>query len=58
MIIQDLKTYYKEIDKALICEKKVKKTFLNELKVNIEQYVKDSGIDNINEIKKHFGSPQ
>ncbi len=58
MIIQDLKTYYKEIDKVLVCEKKVKNTFLNELKVNIEQYVKDNGIDNINEIKERFGSPQ
>ncbi len=58
MIVQDLKTYYKEIDKVLVCEKKEKKAFLDELKLNIEQYINDNNVKTIDEIKERFGSPQ
>ncbi len=58
MTDKDLKRYYKEIDKALLCKKDEKKIFLDELKVSVKQYVEENNIDNISDVKKHFGLPQ
>ncbi len=54
----ELKEYYKEIEKLLICSRKDKSAFMSELKANIEDYISDTGKSDIESIKTEFGTPE
>ena len=54
----ELKEYYKEIEKLLICGRKDKSAFMSELKANIEDYISDTGRSDIESIRSEFGTPE
>ncbi len=54
----ELKEYYKEIEKLLVCNGKKKSAFMSELKANIEDYIADAGETDIDSIKAEFGTPE
>lgn len=55
---KELKHYYKEIKKNLICPYSTKKKILRELKENIDNYLLEFPNSDIEEIKEHFGTPE
>lgn len=54
----ELKEYYREIERLLICSRKDKSAFMSELKANIEDYISDTGKSDIESIKTEFGTPE
>lgn len=54
----ELKAYYSEIEKNLICDRKRKKAFMSELKANIDEYLATEGEQDIEKIKAEFGTPE
>ena len=54
----ELKEYYKEIEKLLVCDRKKKSVFMSELKANVEDYIADAGETDIESIKAEFGTPE
>ena len=54
----ELKEYYKEIERLLICNRKDKSAVMSELKANIEDYIADTGKSDIESIKTEFGTPE
>lgn len=53
----ELKAYYSEIEKNLICEHRQKTAFMAELKANIDEYLAISPDADIERIKAEFGTP-
>ena len=53
-----LKAYYKEIHKLLVCDRKQKSAFMAELKANIDEYITSVGETDIDSIKSEFGTPE
>lgn len=54
----ELKAYYSEIEKNLICDRRQKKAFMSELKANIDEYLATGGEGDIEKIKAEFGTPE
>lgn len=54
----ELKEYYREIERLLICSRKDKSAFMSELKSNVEDYIADTGRSDVDSIKAEFGTPE
>lgn len=54
----ELRLYYKEIEKLLVCNRKQKDAFMAELRANIDEYIANVGEINIENIKAEFGTPE
>lgn len=54
---EELNVYYKEISDIVLCSKKQKTVFLNELKREIGDYIENSPDTDMAEITAVFGSP-
>ncbi len=54
----ELKTYYIEIEKLLVCDRKQKSSFMAELKANVDEYLAISPDSDIEKIKAEFGTPE
>ncbi len=54
----ELKEYYREIDKLLVCDRKQKTAFMAELQANIEEYIATVGETDIESIMAEFGTPE
>ncbi|MBQ7296035.1 MAG: hypothetical protein IJW86_10790 [Clostridia bacterium] len=54
----ELKAYYSEIEKNLICERRQKSAFMAELKANIDEFLAISPDADIERIKAEFGTPE
>ncbi len=54
----ELKTYYSEIEKNLICERKQKAAFMAELKSNIDEYLSGDTAATLENIIEVFGAPE
>ncbi len=55
---KELKEYYNEIEKMLVCDRKQKTAFMAELKADIEEYIAAQGETDINNIRAEFGTPE
>ena len=55
---KELKEYYNEIEKILVCDRKQKTAFMAELKANIDEYLAIEGEADIEKIKAEFGTPE
>lgn len=54
----ELKAYYSEISKAVVCPKKEKDAFMREFKCNIDEFVSQTPEADIDMIKAQFGTAQ
>lgn len=54
----ELKAYYKEIEKLLVCDRKQKIAFMAELRANVEDYIAAVGETDIDSIRAEFGTPE
>ena len=54
----ELKAYYSEIEKLLVCDRKLKTAFMAELKANIDEYIAIVGETDIDSIRAEFGTPE
>lgn len=54
----ELKVYYSEISKAVVCPKKEKAAFLAELKSNVEEFISLTPEADIDMIKAEFGTAE
>ena len=54
----ELKAYYSEISKAVVCPKKEKSAFLAELKSNVEEFISLTPEADIDMIKAEFGTAE
>lgn len=54
----ELKAYYSEIEKNIICDRKQKSAFMAELKANIDEYLATEGETDLEKIKAEFGTPE
>lgn len=54
----ELKAYYSEIEKLLVCNRKQKTAFMAELKANIDEYIATAGETDIESIRAEFGTPE
>lgn len=54
----ELKLYYSEIEKLLVCDRKQKSSFMAELKANVDEYLAISPDSDIEKIKAEFGTPE
>lgn len=54
----ELKAYYKEIEKLLVCDRKQKIAFMSELRANVEDYIAAVGETDIDSIRAEFGTPE
>ncbi len=55
---KDLKEYYCEIEKLLVCDRKRKLAFMADLKANIDEYLAIFPDSDIEKIKTEFGTPE
>lgn len=55
---KELKRYIRDIKRCLLCETKLSRTFINDLKQSIDQFVEAEPDADINAVKNHFGSPE
>lgn len=55
---KELKSYYLQISRLAVCDRRKKKAFLLELKENIEEFVSESPEASLQEIEKLFGTPE
>ncbi len=53
----ELDLYYDEINKALICDAKVKKNFMLDLKENIKDFIEENPGASVDDVIARFGSP-
>lgn len=53
----DINEYLHQIKKLLICPQTKKKNYLNELEMNIDEYLIENPESDINDIQEHFGTP-
>lgn len=54
----ELKEYYREIEKLLVCDRKQKTAFMAELQANIDEYIAGAGETDMESIKAEFGTPE
>ncbi len=54
----ELKAYYSQIEKSLICERGQKAAFMAELKANIDEYLSGNTAATIDNIIEVFGAPE
>lgn len=54
----ELKAYYSEIEKLLVCDRKQKTAFMTELMANIDEYIATVGEINMDSIRAEFGTPE
>lgn len=54
----ELKAYYSEIEKLLVCDRKQKTAFMTELMTNIDEYIATVGETDIDSIRAEFGTPE
>ncbi len=54
----ELKLYYKEIEKLLVCDRKQKAAFMAELQANIDEYIAAVGETDMESIRAEFGTPE
>lgn len=54
----ELKAYYKEIEKLLVCDRKQKDEFMFALKADIDEYIATVGETDIESIRAEFGTPE
>ncbi len=54
---RELNDYYKAVSKALRCDKKQKRAFLNELKANVADYISSEPDATMERIYGEFGAP-
>lgn len=57
-IEKEVKTYLTKIKSFLICDNRLKKSIITEIEASIYEYAETNGIRNIEEIEKHFGTPE
>ncbi len=55
---QELKAYYSEISKSIVCSKKQKKEFLSQLIGDVNYYLSENPEASVQEIKNCFGSSE
>ena len=55
---KELKEYYKEIERLLVCDCKQKSAFMAELRANIDDYIATVGETDIESIRAEFGTPE
>lgn len=55
---KELKNYYLNIDRLILCDRRQKKEFLCQLKENVEEYLADSPEATLEDIEKVFGTPE
>ena len=55
---KELKHYYKDIKKVLICDKKTKLRIIDSLDNDIKAKISDSSITTIDDVRKIFGTPE
>lgn len=58
LLQKQLRKYYRDIRKHLSGKITNKRTFLNSLKLNIENYVIENSATDITEIQEQFGTPE
>ncbi|MBQ3136623.1 MAG: hypothetical protein IJB74_03985 [Clostridia bacterium] len=55
---KEIKEYLSKIKNFLICDSKLKKSIITEIEESIYEFAETNGIRNIEEIEKHFGTPE
>lgn len=55
---KELKAYFSDISKAIVCDRKKKKEFLGQLKNDVETYLAENGEATISQIEACFGSSE
>ncbi|MEE1320830.1 MAG: DUF6120 family protein [Acutalibacteraceae bacterium] len=55
---KELKAYYSEISKSIVCSKKQKKEFLSQLIGDVNYYLSENPEASVQEIKNCFGSSE
>ncbi len=55
---KELKNYYSQINRLILCDRKQKKVFLCQLKGNVEEFISDTPEATMEEIEKAFGTPE
>ncbi|MBQ3137700.1 MAG: hypothetical protein IJB74_09505 [Clostridia bacterium] len=55
---KELKNYYSQIGRLILCGRKQKKDFLCQLKENVEEFVSDTPEATMEDIEKAFGTPE
>lgn len=55
---KELKHYYKDIKKVLICDKKTKLRIIDSLDNDIKAKISDSSITTIDDVREIFGTPE
>ncbi len=56
--LKKLTVYYKEIEKRLICSAEEKKSIINNLKYDVEDFLEVDPNAGIKEVKQRFGTPE
>ena len=55
---KELKRYFKEIRRCLLCNTKLSRKFLADLAQSVDQFVEAEPEADIDAVKKHFGTPE
>ena len=55
---KELKNYYKDVKKVLICDKKTKLRIIDSLDNDIKAKISDSSITTIDDVREIFGTPE
>lgn len=55
---KQLAKYYKDIKNELVCSEKEKRSIIDMIKENIEDYISEHPDVSFDELIKHFGTPQ
>ncbi len=55
---KELKKYFCDVSKALICDRKQKKLFISQLEADVEAYLAENEDAEIRQIENSFGSPE
>ncbi len=55
---RELKKYFCDVSKALICGRKQKKVFISQLEADVEAYLAENEDAEISQIENSFGSPE
>ena len=55
---KDINQYIKEIKLNIICDFKTRKKFISDLKISIYDFVECENIFSVDEVYRHFGTPQ
>lgn len=54
----ELKRYFKEIRRCLLCDTKLSRKFIADLAQSVDQFVEAEPEADIDAVEKHFGSPE